>query len=76
MTGTTIANYRVVRGLSGGGMSIVCAAEDPRVGCSLVFKLTPKHFLGERESRFLDFAGSSAFADDPSALEMTVGNGK
>jgi len=25
------------------------------------------------KSRFLDYAGSSAFADDPAALEMTVG---
>ena len=26
----------------------------------------------QRKSRFLDFAGSSAFADDPAALEMTM----
>jgi len=32
--------------------------------------------FGRREgkSRFLDSAGSSAFADDPAALEMTMGN--
>jgi hypothetical protein len=30
---------------------------------------------GERTSRFLDSAGSSAFADDPAALEMTMGRG-
>jgi hypothetical protein len=29
---------------------------------------------GERKSRFLDSAGSSAFADDHAALEMTMGN--
>jgi hypothetical protein len=29
-----------------------------------------------RKSRFLDSAGSSAFADDPAALEMTMGNWK
>jgi len=28
----------------------------------------------QRKSRFLDFAGSSAFADDPAVLEMTTGN--
>jgi hypothetical protein len=29
---------------------------------------------GMGKSRFLDSAGSSAFADDPAALEMTMGN--
>jgi hypothetical protein len=29
----------------------------------------------ERIGRFLDSGGSSAFADDPAALEMTMGSG-
>ncbi len=75
MTGTTIAHYRVVRGLSGGGMSIACEAEDPN--CLLLrHQINPKHFRGELENRFLDSARSSAFADDPAPLEMTIENGK
>ena len=30
--------------------------------------------VGDKKSRFLDSAGSYAFADDPAALEMTIGN--
>jgi hypothetical protein len=70
MTGTTIAHYRVVRGLSGGGMSIVCAAEDP-ICLSLRHRINPKHFRGERESRFLD---SCSARNDNREWEMTMEN--
>jgi len=73
MTSITLAHDRVVRKLSGGGMSILCAAEDP-ICLSLRHQINPKHFRGERTSRFLDSAGSSAFADDPAPLEMTMEN--
>ena len=57
MTGTTFAHSRVVRRLNGGGMNILYEAEDLPIRPLLRIEFNPKHFRGERESRFLDSAG-------------------
>jgi len=67
MIGTTLAHYRIVRKLGGGGMGIVYEAEDLRLGRRVAIKLIPENLSSDTRAaqRFLREARAASSLNHP-----------
>ena len=67
MIGTTLAHYRIVRKLGGGGMGIVYEAEDLRLGRRVALKLIPENLSSDARAvqRFLREARAASSLNHP-----------
>lgn len=72
--GRVVGGYEIQGKLGEGGMGVVYAAKDPKLGRQVALKLLPDDIGGERRRRFLREARSASAVDHPNiATVFSVG---
>src|SRR5690348_8385113 len=80
MIGTTVAHYRILEKLGGGGMGVVYKAHDARLNRFVAIKALPPDKLGdaERKRRFIQEAQAASALNHPNIItihDVLVENG-